>query len=142
METWMIVAIAIVAIALVAYFMMHRKVTIPSAPALQADTIPHQPRISSTTGQVMSNPAPPPPPNVTATVVSGLAKAPVGILQHVPVVGGLAVATTKAPLHLVTGVANEAGNVASHIPVLGKPASSIIKGASSVVSSVGSFFGL
>jgi hypothetical protein len=126
METWMIVAI-VVAIALILYYMSRRKAMITVSPAGNA------PGINASNGQVPTNqplPGTNPPPVVGSN----------GILQHVPIVGGLASGifhgTTNAALALDKGV----GNALDHIPVVGHVLSAPTKIAGSIVKSVTDWF--
>jgi hypothetical protein len=126
METWMIVAV-VIAIAIALYFMMRNK---PTAIALTSTIAPTAPGVSASTGQV---------PNYGPTPGTNSPPA-IGVLQHIPLVGGLASGvfhgTTNAVLALDKGV----GNVLDHVPVVGHTLSTVNHAAASVVNKVFSIF--
>lgn len=125
METWMIVAI-VVAIALIVYYMRKKRTLI-------AAVIPPAPGVSAHSGYVPNN-EPLPGQNAPPVVGSN------GILQHIPIVGGLASGvfhgTTNAVLALDKGV----GNVLDHVPVVGHVLSAPTKVAGAIASKIFSIF--
>ena len=124
METWMIVAV-VIAIALVLYFITRKKPVV-----LNSSLAGNAPGVSASTGQVPNNP---PTPGTNAPPA-------IGVLQHIPIVGGLASGvfhgTTNAVLALDKGV----GNVLDHVPVVGKVLSAPTKIAGKIGGEIASWF--
>jgi hypothetical protein len=137
MQTWHIFAI-IVAIGFgVAWFMMRKK-TLATASTPISTEIQAAPGVSPSTGQVASNPAPPPPRGVVATIQSNLT--PTGLMQHVPVVGNTAARISKAPMTVSLKAADLANNALSHVPVVGKALAAPGKAVTNVAKKILSFW--
>jgi hypothetical protein len=134
----MIVAISVVVAAIV-YFMLRKKTTANTVVTSTLQAVPAAPGVNATTGQV---PSYTPTGSSAIQKVVGLAQslAPSSIVQHVPVIGGLASAAAKAPIALTEAGLNEASNVLSQVTILGKVAAAPVKAVNNIIHSISSFF--
>jgi len=141
MDTWQIIAI-VAAVAGVIFFLMRKK-TISAAPQITAQQVVSAPGVSASSGQVYANPLPviPNAGQPGMGTVKAVAGAPMAILEHVPIVGGLASAAVKAPVDIALKTNAAITNVISQIPIAGKALAIPGKVAGAVVSKVSSFFG-
>ena len=144
-NTWLAI-IVIIAIAIVVWYILHKK-TVPVAAPLVSNTMVSAPGVSPQSGQVQNNAMPPPPQGVVRSVGNTLvtsALSPIpspGLLQHIPIVGGTAAAVARAPVNLAFAGVDESKKILSAVPIAGKPAAAIVGGAESVAKSVTHFFG-
>ena len=144
---WLIIAI-VAAIALAYYwFIWRNRNKLPTPPAPTIRTIPAAPGLNPSTGDVIPNPPPAPPPTATnkqiaasqaSNVVSRAAAMlnPNNQLAHVPIVGQSAVALIRKPGQIAANAVDRLNTTTSkvleHIPVVG----STLAGPQKAISNV------
>jgi hypothetical protein len=124
-------------------FFLMRKKTVTGSAQITAQPIVSAPGVSYSTGNAYAAPqqAMPNAGQPGMGTVKALVGAPMTILEHVPIVGGLASAAVKAPVDIALKTNAAITNVISQIPIAGKALAIPGKVAGAVVSKVSSFFG-
>ena len=154
MATWLIVLIAAAVVAIIGFLLykhFHQVVAVPTVASqvVAADAsrniagavvaaMPRAPGIEPTSGQVPSNPPPPPAQGVLSQVRSLIT--PTGQLQHIPVVGSALATVARSPLTISAKINSTITNTLEHVPIAGKALAVPGKVAGKIISSIGSWF--
>jgi hypothetical protein len=141
MNNWMLIAI-VAAVAVVIYFIMRRR-TLPVPPQPEPTPMPPAPGIRATSGQVPNNPPPAMPPDTPGPSVTARVRAavrPTGQLQHIPLVGNVAMNVARAPINLSFKAADKVNSTLANIPVAGKVLAAPGKLATGALKSISSWF--